>query len=147
MRQQFSKFHRRLLNSFIDFSHVNHLWAFCLSFFLFLLFYRFELRGLLSLWNTMLAMFSIMGAFRTAPELIHVLRNYGLFHSVCVPRWVYLVSCVITWTGKQSGSETIAHEAFSLDKKLFLLESSCRMRPKNRLLCDELCNARAFLLT
>lgn len=53
-----------------------------------LLFYRFELRGLLSLWNTMLAMFSIMGAFRTAPELIHVLRNYGLFHSVCVPRWV-----------------------------------------------------------
>lgn len=51
-------------------------------------FFRFELRGLLSLWNTMLAMFSIMGAFRTAPELIHVLRNYGLFHSVCVPRWV-----------------------------------------------------------
>jgi GNS1/SUR4 family len=54
--------------------------------FLFAFFPRFELRGLLSLWNTMLAMFSIMGAFRTAPELIHVLRNYGLFHSVCVPR-------------------------------------------------------------
>lgn len=60
-----------------------------------LLFYRFELRGLLSLWNTMLAMFSIMGAFRTAPELIHVLRNYGLFHSVCVPRWVWRLNLAI----------------------------------------------------
>lgn len=49
---------------------------------------RFELRGLLALWNTMLAMFSIMGAFRTAPELIHVLKNYGLFHSVCVPSYI-----------------------------------------------------------
>lgn len=48
--------------------------------------YRFELRGLLALWNTMLAMFSIMGAIRTAPELFHVLRHYGLFHSVCVAR-------------------------------------------------------------
>lgn len=64
-------------------------WFFPCQFFISLsFFYRFELRGLLSLWNTMLAMFSIMGAFRTAPELIHVLRNYGLFHSVCVPRWV-----------------------------------------------------------
>lgn len=50
------------------------------------LFFRFELRGLLVIWNTALAMFSIMGASRTAPELIHVLRHYGLFHSVCVPR-------------------------------------------------------------
>lgn len=47
---------------------------------------RFQLRGPLIIWNTMLAMFSIMGAFRTAPELLHVLRHYGLFHSVCVPR-------------------------------------------------------------
>lgn len=47
---------------------------------------RFQLRGPLIVWNTMLAMFSIMGAFRTAPELLHVLRHYGLFHSVCVPR-------------------------------------------------------------
>ncbi|KAI9581528.1 hypothetical protein GQX74_012853 [Glossina fuscipes] len=46
----------------------------------------FQLRGPLIIWNTMLSMFSIMGAFRTAPELIHVLRHYGLFHSVCVPR-------------------------------------------------------------
>lgn len=64
------------------------------SFMFFLLFRRFELRGLLALWNSMLAMFSIMGAFRTAPELIHVLRNYGLFHSVCVPRWVSELLCL-----------------------------------------------------
>lgn len=49
---------------------------------------RFELRGLLIFWNTALAMFSIMGACRTAPELIHVLRHYGLFHSVCVPSFI-----------------------------------------------------------
>lgn len=54
----------------------------------FLLPYRFELRGLLAIWNTGLAMFSIMGAFRTAPELLHVLTHHGLFHSVCVPRYV-----------------------------------------------------------
>lgn len=49
---------------------------------------RFELRGLLCVWNTALAMFSIMGACRTAPELIHVLRHQGLFHSVCVPSFI-----------------------------------------------------------
>uniref|UniRef100_A0A1I8Q6M2 Elongation of very long chain fatty acids protein n=1 Tax=Stomoxys calcitrans TaxID=35570 RepID=A0A1I8Q6M2_STOCA len=49
---------------------------------------RFQLRGPLIIWNTMLAMFSIMGAFRTAPELLHVLRHYGLFHSVCVPSYI-----------------------------------------------------------
>lgn len=47
---------------------------------------KFELRGILSLWNTLLASFSIIGFTRTAPELIHVLRNYGLYHSVCIPR-------------------------------------------------------------
>jgi len=49
---------------------------------------RFELRGLLVIWNSALAIFSIIGASRTAPELIHVLRHYGLFHSVCVPSYI-----------------------------------------------------------
>jgi len=49
---------------------------------------RFELRGALTLWNSMLAAFSIMGACRTAPELIHTLSNYGIYHTVCIPRWV-----------------------------------------------------------
>lgn len=49
---------------------------------------RFELRGILCLWNTLLATFSIIGFTRTAPELIHVLRHHGLHHSICTPRSV-----------------------------------------------------------
>lgn len=49
---------------------------------------RFELRGVLSAWNTILAAFSIMGAFRTAPEFLHTLTHYGLYHSVCVPSFI-----------------------------------------------------------
>lgn len=41
-------------------------------------------------WNSALAAFSIMGACRTLPEFYHVLRNHGLYHSICVPRWVML---------------------------------------------------------
>lgn len=57
---------------------------------------RFELRGPLVIWNSALAIFSIIGASRTAPELIHVLRHYGLFHSVCDPRLVllYTLDCL-----------------------------------------------------
>lgn len=55
---------------------------------------RFELRGLLVLWNSALALFSIMGAMRTAPELIHVLLKFGLFHSVCNQRLVLFVSFI-----------------------------------------------------
>lgn len=47
---------------------------------------RFQLRNVLITWNTLLAAFSIMGACRTAPELFHVLKNYGIYHSICVPR-------------------------------------------------------------
>lgn len=81
----------------------------------------------------MLAMFSIMGAFRTAPELIHVLRNYGLFHSVCVPRWVILRS--ITWLLIEQNCET-----FSLDKKLFRLTHERGEKPAYRLFLVELCS-------
>ncbi|XP_066991817.1 very long chain fatty acid elongase 6 [Anabrus simplex] len=49
---------------------------------------RFELRGVLSLWNTALAAFSLLGACRTAPEFFHVLKNYGLYHSVCIPSFI-----------------------------------------------------------
>ncbi|KAF0760343.1 elongation of very long chain fatty acids protein 6 isoform X2 [Aphis craccivora] len=46
----------------------------------------FRLKGLLVLWNTMLATFSLVGFARTAPELFRVLNKYGLHHSVCVTR-------------------------------------------------------------
>lgn len=58
---------------------------------------RFELRGVLCLWNTLLATFSIIGFARTAPELIHVLRHHGLHHSICIPRSVYYQVLFLNW--------------------------------------------------
>lgn len=49
---------------------------------------RYELRGPLICWNIMLAAFSIIGACRTIPELVYVTRNFGLYHSVCVPSYI-----------------------------------------------------------
>lgn len=49
---------------------------------------RYELRGVLSLWNTALATFSIMGACRTVPEFLHILTHHGLYHSVCIPSFI-----------------------------------------------------------
>ena len=49
---------------------------------------RFELRSTMVAWNVFLAMFSMMGAARTLPELIHVFGNHGVYASTCVPRWV-----------------------------------------------------------
>ncbi|XP_034238102.1 elongation of very long chain fatty acids protein 6 [Thrips palmi] len=49
---------------------------------------RFQLAGILCVWNTALALFSICGATRTAPELFHVLKNHGLYHSICVPSFI-----------------------------------------------------------
>lgn len=60
---------------------------------------KFELRGMLCVWNTLLAAFSIIGFTRTAPELIHVLKNYGLRHSICIPSFIEqdCVSGFWTW--------------------------------------------------
>lgn len=59
---------------------------------------RFELRILLSLWNAALAIFSIMGALRTIPEFLHILTNYGLYHSVCVPSFIEQDQVASFWT-------------------------------------------------
>jgi len=44
---------------------------------------RFELRYPLASWSGMLAIFSIAGAVRTIPELVHLLRWHGFEESVC----------------------------------------------------------------
>jgi len=44
---------------------------------------RFELRLPMAAWSGMLAIFSIAGAVRTIPELVHVLRLHGFEESVC----------------------------------------------------------------
>lgn len=59
---------------------------------------RFELRRTLMVWNCCLAGFSIMGACRTLPEFIHVLRNYGIYHSVCVPSFIEADKVSGFWT-------------------------------------------------
>ncbi|XP_044751766.1 elongation of very long chain fatty acids protein 6-like [Coccinella septempunctata] len=51
---------------------------------------RFELRGVLVVWNSLLAAFSIIGACRTLPEFLHIITNYGLYHSVCTPSFIEL---------------------------------------------------------
>lgn len=46
---------------------------------------RFELRLPLFIWNVFLALFSVWGAYRSAPELLYVLGNHGFHYSVCIP--------------------------------------------------------------
>jgi len=43
----------------------------------------FGLKSLLSLWNLFLAVFSFIGAIRTAPHLFAMLTEYGFEYSVC----------------------------------------------------------------
>ncbi|KAF3425750.1 hypothetical protein E2986_12349 [Frieseomelitta varia] len=49
---------------------------------------KFELRGLLALWSTLLAILSIFCFSRILPEMYHVLTNHGYYYSVCVPRYL-----------------------------------------------------------
>ena len=50
---------------------------------------RFDLRRPLVIWSGLLAVFSIVGAARTLPEVIYVLRNYGWNYSVCHQSFYY----------------------------------------------------------
>ena len=44
---------------------------------------RFELRKQLVVWNIFLAAFSIGGAIRTFPEMVHLVNSYGFNFCVC----------------------------------------------------------------
>ncbi|CAH0556590.1 unnamed protein product [Brassicogethes aeneus] len=59
---------------------------------------RFDLRGVLVIWNTMLATFSIVGASRMVPEFFHILTQHGIYHSVCVPSFIELDKVSGFWT-------------------------------------------------
>ncbi|XP_015791962.1 elongation of very long chain fatty acids protein 6 [Tetranychus urticae] len=58
----------------------------------------FKLRPLLILWNTSLAIFSILGTIRMMPEMIHILRNFGFYHSVCNPSYIEVSRVAGFWT-------------------------------------------------
>lgn len=59
---------------------------------------RLELRPLLTIWNTFLAVFSIMGAIRSWPEFFFLMKTHGFYHTVCISTmykgvsgfWTYL---------------------------------------------------------
>ena len=48
---------------------------------------RFEIRVLLVLWSAGLAAFSILGALRTLPEMVYVIREHGWEYSMCSPSY------------------------------------------------------------
>lgn len=50
---------------------------------------RFNLRGPLAVWSGILAIFSILGAIRTVPELFYVLGKYGWDYSICNSSYAY----------------------------------------------------------
>ena len=50
---------------------------------------KFELRLPLIIWSTALAIFSILGAIRTIPELVFMIRVNGLAGSICDPSYFY----------------------------------------------------------
>jgi elongation of very long chain fatty acids protein 6 len=53
---------------------------------------RFELRGILAVWNMILAIFSIVGTFRLMPEMYHALSNHGFEYSICNNSYAYGVT-------------------------------------------------------
>lgn len=58
----------------------------------------FRLKKLLTLWNTSLALFSIVGTLRTLPELLHILSRFGFYHSVCHTSFIEIVKPSGFWT-------------------------------------------------
>ena len=82
----------------------------------------FQLRGILSIWNTCLATFSIVGACRTAPELFHVLKNFGIYHSVCVPRYVPTLSSLSLILLNYLSTEASIYESYFPIKEDFVTQ-------------------------
>lgn len=58
--------------------------------------YRLKLP--LIIWNASLALFSIIGASRTFPEMNHILQNFGFTHSVCHSEFIEVTKPAAFWT-------------------------------------------------
>ncbi|ESO84020.1 hypothetical protein LOTGIDRAFT_210971 [Lottia gigantea] len=48
---------------------------------------EFDLRQLLAIWSTILALFSVAGSIRSLPELIVSVKNKSFQYSVCIPAY------------------------------------------------------------
>ena len=55
---------------------------------------KYELRGILTVWNILLALFSSIGALRTIPDLTFSIKNHGIDYSICDNS--YGMFCLIT---------------------------------------------------
>ncbi len=55
---------------------------------------RFNLRPALVLWNTTLAIFSILGAAYSVPEAVFVVQNHGWAFSICDPCYPGFWGCL-----------------------------------------------------
>ena len=60
---------------------------------------KFELRPYLATWSGVLAIFSIIGACRTIPEMISVLRDHGFEYSCCISSYLGTGKVTSFWTG------------------------------------------------
>ncbi|CAF4355033.1 unnamed protein product, partial [Adineta steineri] len=58
---------------------------------------KFELRGALVLWNTILTIFSFWGACRSVPELIYTLNHHGFVYSICDPSFKQGITGLWAW--------------------------------------------------
>jgi elongation of very long chain fatty acids protein 6 len=50
---------------------------------------RYELKYLLVMWNIILSIFSITGAYKTIPHFINKLTNHGFIHTLCNDDFIY----------------------------------------------------------
>jgi len=85
-------FDRESAHTFMN--HIKHLSAICSAVYVILLFAGrsymtdrapSDLRRSLVVWNIALAAFSVFGAVRTVPELVHGIVHNGWTHSICDP--------------------------------------------------------------
>lgn len=58
----------------------------------------FELRPLLTLWSGFLAIFSIVGAIRTVPELVWAVATHGFEYSCCTCSYIGIGKITSLWT-------------------------------------------------
>jgi len=83
----------------------------------------FNLRSSLAAWSFGLALFSILGFLRTAPELFHILSSKGLRGSVCDPAFLETnkVSAFWTWLFTLSKLFELGDTAFIVLRKQKLI--------------------------
>lgn len=82
----------------------------------------FKLRVPLILWNSSLAIFSIVGFFRVAPEMFHTLNKFGFQHTICNNSWVHVKpTCVWIYLFVLSKSPELVDTIFLVLKKQKLI--------------------------